>query len=728
MLPYEMVRCVHRISRSLETNMRHFVCFAIAALSAFGASPTPTQNAPVDAAARSVLNRMPLRFEAASSQAWTARSLGFGVGVNRNGAVFGLGQELLELQFVGGNGNAPFVGEQKSQTPSVYLGPNGREASAFLRLRRENVYPGIDVVYYGEGQTLEYDFDLAPGADPSKIRMKFSGADSVRLDNEGSVILSLRSGDVVQKAPVTYQRKGDGQIMTVESRYVPENDGSYSLQLGAYDSSKALTVDPQLLFTAYLAGTGADSPVSMTRDRNGSIYIVGLTSSRDFPLVGTAYSGFLETPNPHIFTTKLNPLAARADDVIPYSGFFGGQFGDTVKAATVDANGVLYITGITDDFFFPVTSNAFKSTNDETRKMFVVQLDTKIAYKDSLTYSTFFGGKGNEEPTGIALGPKAGQVFITGFTSGDDYPTKNPIQEKRAFNIDGFVAEFDLTKSGADSLVNSTYLGGSFNDIPLSIAADSAGKVYLTGYTFSYDFPTTANGYQTNYNGGSDAFLTRLDLTKKVVEYGTFLGGSTIDRAYKVMLDSQGRVAVAGFTLSDNFPVTANAIQRVNAGNVDAFLTVFNLNAASPLQYSTFYGGSDGDVFMDMRVGPNGYYYLGGYTLSRDLKTVDALRPTSALGSTDGLVVVIDPNEVPARGLIYASYVTGAGYQMVNQIEVDTAGNVYVTGVSLGNVFAAGQAVPPEDSSTNVFILVFKPSAPAVLRENTTVVRESRSR
>jgi hypothetical protein len=234
---------------------------------------------------------------------------------------------------------------------------------------------------------------------------------------------------------------------------------------------------------------------------------------------------------------------------------------------------------------------------------------------------------------------------------------------------------------------------------------------------------------QTIYGGGSDAFLTRLDLANKVIEYGTFLGGSTIDQAYKLVLDSRGRVGIAGFSLSDNFPVTPGALQTVNNGSGDGFFTLLDLNAANPLVYSTFYGGSDGDVFYDMRVGPSGFFYLGGYTLSRDLKTVDALRAASAKGSTDGLVVIIDPSEVPARALVYASYVTGPGFQVVQQLEVDNAGNVYVTGQALGNIFDPGQAAPPADSSTNVYIFVFRPSAPIVIRqENTDPVRDSRIR
>jgi hypothetical protein len=196
-----------------------------------------------------------------------------------------------------------------------------------------------------------------------------------------------------------------------------------------------------------------------------------------------------------------------------------------------------------------------------------------------------------------------------------------------------------------------------------------------------------------------------------------------------MVVEGPGRVALAGFTLSDNFPVTSNAVQTVNRGNGDGFLTILDTNTANQLAYSTFYGGSDGDVFYELRRGPTGYYYMGGYTLSRDLKTVDALKPASALGATDGLVVIIDPNETLSRALIYASYVTGPGFQFVQNLEVDNAGNVYVVGQSLGNVFDPGQAAPPADSSTNVFMFVFRPSPPAVVRQDPeTGSRESRSR
>lgn len=689
-------------------SMRLFVCLALISWSAFAAPDA------------SVLQKVPLRFERDSSHTWTARSFGFGVGVGEEWTAIALGKEGLRLQFAGGNPKAAFVGEQKSGTPNNHFtGAGSYSSDTFLRLRRTGVYPGIDVVYYGVGQSLEYDFELAPGADPGQIRMRFQGAEQEHVADDGSLVLTLANGDVTQKAPVTYQRKASGEVVQVSSAYRHEADGSYSIQLGNYDESAKLVIDPQMLFVAYLAGNGAEGPLSISQDKNGSIYIAGFTSSNNFPLVGTAYSGFLLSPNPHIFTTKMNPLGPQ-DQVITYSGYFGGMFGDSLRAAVVDRDGVLYMTGITDDFFFPTTPNAYSRANGETRKMFLAALDTNLPGESGLKYSTFFGGTGNEEPTAIALAG-AGKVYITGFTNGTDLPVKNALQSVRFNGFDGWAAAFDITKSGTDSLLASTYLGGSFFDYPRSIAVDAAGKAYIAGDTFSYDFPVTPGAYQTVYRGGGDDFLVKLDLVAGKLEYGTFIGGSTIDQAWKVLLDAQGRVALGGFTLSEDFPISARAMQPRIAGVTDTTLTILDLtttNSAQALVYSTYFGGSDGEVIIDMRIGPAGRYYIGGYTLSRDFPVVDALRPTSELGGRDGFVSIIDTVDTPQRALVYSSYVTGPGSQQVQGLEVDAAGNVYVTGQSFGNIYSTGGPTPPADSATDVFIFVFRPSAPPIVRQD----------
>ncbi len=255
--------------------MRLFVCFCLAALSLFGATDNSTG---------SVISKIPLRFERDSSRSWTARGIGFAVSVDREAARVHLGKEAFSVRFEGSDPVARFAGEKKAAAPNIYFTKgNEHSADVYMQLRRASIYPGIDVVYYGAGQSLEYDFQLDPGADASQIHMRFEGAQSTRLSENGSVVLTLRNGEITQKPPVTYQRKESGEIVSVASRYVSEEDGTYSLKLAEYDEARPLVVDPQVLFTGYLQGTGAESPVSISLDKNGAIYVVGSSLSSDFP-------------------------------------------------------------------------------------------------------------------------------------------------------------------------------------------------------------------------------------------------------------------------------------------------------------------------------------------------------------------------------------------------------------------------------------------------------------
>ncbi len=682
----------------------------------------PGLAASLDTSGSGALARLPLRFEAVSPQKWVAHGPGFGVGFTPGQTVFNLGNRGLRLTLEGNDRGGHFEGLDKSATPTNYFGREFRSVDAFGRLRQTNVYPGIDIVYYGKGQSLEYDFELAAGADPSRIRMRFEGADSIELGSQGQVILGLGDRQVIQNPPVVYQRHASGEIVGVPSSYVKQDDGSIGITLAAYDASQPLVVDPTILFTAYLAGTSADVPLGIGHDKNGSIYIAGYTLSPDFALVGTAYTGFFLTSGQQAFTSVLNPLST-GNDVITYSGYFSGDFGDNLKAMAVDSEGVFYLTGFTDDFFFPVTSNAYLTANGGVRRSFVSVLDTKKPGKEGLVYSTFFAGTKSDMPTGIAAA--GGKVYVTGFTTSNDYPvTANAYQSTLPGGTsDGFVAEFDPSQSGTASLVASTYLGGTGQDAPRSITVAADGQVWVTGYTRSGDFPTTPNSFRPSYSGGGDAFVTRLDLAAMKLTYSTFLGGSDQDQTTKILMDPAGHVAVTGFTLSENFPVTSKAVQSTQAGNGDAFLTILDpaqQDFTKALLYSTYLGGSDGEVPYDLRLDSAGKYYLCGYTLSLDFPIRNALAPISYPGNAlDGFVTVIDPSASALSALVYSSFVTGPGYQVAYGVDVDGQGNIYVTGTVLGDVFGGTGAKAPPDTNLNVFLLVFKladPAAPAAVQ------------
>jgi len=670
----------------------------------------PGLAAPSPSHAQDVYAQIPLRFEALDAHKWVAHGPGFGVGFSQDGTFMQFGNRGLRLTLEGRNRAGHFEGLDKSAVPTNYFGQDFESVDAFGRLRQADVYPGIDIVYYGQGQTLEYDFELAPGADPSRIRMRFDGADSIRLGSQGQVILSLGDREITQNPAVVYQRAADRQIVSVPSSYVMEADGSIGISLGAYDTSRALVVDPRILFTGYLSGTSADVPLGIGHDKNGLIYLAGYTYSPDFPSVGTAYTGFFLTNGQQAFTTVMAPLDPNGN-VITYSGFFSGSFGDFLKAFTVDSEGVFYLTGYTDDFSFPTTPNAYLTANGGVRRCFVSVIDSKLPGANGLTYSTFFAGTTMDIPTGIAAA--GGKIYVTGYTSSKDYPVTNNAYQSTlpGGTFDGWVAEFDPSQSGTASLVASTYLGGGGPDTPRAIAVAADGQVWVAGYTRSGDFPTTPNSFRPFYSGGGDAFLARLDLNAMALTYSTFLGGNREDQATKILVEPSGHVAVTGYTLSKNFPVTASALQSTPGGNGDVFLTIIDPTAqdfTKALVYSTYYGGSDGDVAYDLRRDAAGKYYLCGYTLSLDLPIKNAISPVSALGALDGFVAVIDPGASPLNSLVYSSYVTGPGYQLAYGIDVDALNNIYVTGTVLGDVFAgAGNPKPPDNSNLNVFLLVF---------------------
>jgi hypothetical protein len=306
-------------------------------------------------------------------------------------------------------------------------------------------------------------------------------------------------------------------------------------------------------------------------------------------------------------------------------------------------------------------------------------------------------------------------VYVTGFTLGTDFPTVGAYQATNAGGYDTFVSILDPTQSGTGSLTYSTYFGGVGSDIARSIAVDSAGVVYVSGYTFSTNFPVTGGAFDTTYGGGADAFLFKLDPASNNLIYSTYVGGTFFDEAKKVLLIPGGQVALAGYSLSDDYVVTQNAVQpALGSFSGNATLTILKLGSQGPadLVYSTYLGGSGGDVAYDMRRDAAGKFYLCGYTLSTDFPVTNGALNTVAVanGGYNGFVSIIDPAALPNQSLVYSSYITGPGSQVAYGVEVDTTGIVYVVGYATGNIFPAGAAVHTTgDGNFDPFLLGFRP-------------------
>jgi len=576
-------------------------------------------------------------------------------------------------------------------------------------------------VYYGRGGELEYDFEIAPGANPSAIRMRFDGADRIALNQRGDVVLTLGDGQIVQRTPVVYQRRASGEIVSVPSRYRMDRRGDVHVVLSEYHRSEALIVDPALTYSAYLEGSSTDVAIAVAHDSKGNIYLAGNTMSSDFQAItsDTAYQATYGSLG-DAWVMQVNP----GSNTITYCTYLGGGAIDTVKAMTVDANGVIYLTGSTDSENYPTSSNAFQGTIPSNTHVFVTMLDPSQAGAAGLVYSTFIGGANNEE--GDAITVVNGKIYVTGFTTSDDFPTVNPTQSARVAGFDGFVSEFDPTQSGTASLLFSTFLGADGQDLPHSIAVDSAGEIYVAGITYSTAFPTTPTSYQPFYTGDGDGFLTRLNPATATMDYSTYLGGSFIDDVKKIAIEPNGHVALSGLTLSPDFPISAGALQpsfpsthcNPNPATVCpsmAFLTILDLTATAPLVqglvYSTYFGGTGGDVALDLHRDPAGRYVLGGYTYSIDFPiTANALNGTSSGLGPDGFIAILDPTKPPysPQQLVYSSYVTGPGFQAVYGVDVDASGTIYATGFSTSNLFPSSAAQNPDTSGKmSAFVLAF---------------------
>jgi hypothetical protein len=677
-----------------------FVC-----VGAFAASP------------QKLLQTAPVQFEQTSNHQWSARGLGYAFRFEKTGTAMRLGDSTLRMTFENSNPAAPFIGLNHSLHPTnSFRGKTYQRIENYTRLRRTGVYPGIDLVYYSRNGELEYDFEIAPGADPSPIALTFEGADSVRLNDHGDLVLALGSKELIERAPCVYQRRASGELVTVEGSYRIGDDHKVRFHLGNYDRSAQLVVDPSVVYVAFLAGSSGDVGVSVGTDPQGYIYVGGYTYSGDFPLGGLSYNPTLYG-GADCFIIKIDPYASDPTLVIVYSTYFGGVTGnDFLTAMKVDQAGICYFTGNTDSTDFPVSGAPYSATLTNLTHAFMTALDTT---QDSIygeIYSTYFGGTtGNESGNGIFQ--LNGFIYITGYTNSTDMPTAGGFQGSIAGSDDAFVAKFDPTQQGQASLIFASYLGGGAQDWGRDIAVDTNGLIYITGYTFSSDMPYTSNAYE-KYAGGGDAFLAVIDPNQSVVDYCTSFGGSTgYDEGTKLLVDLDGtHVTIAGYTLSTDLPVTQNAYQPVmpagsnldpsgNALGSNGFLAIFDMTKAVSNQgpvYATYLGGYAGEVVYDLKRDAQGYYYLCGYTLSKNFPVTNtAINTASAGGGLDGFVTVLNPAaKAPASQLVYSSYITSPGTQTVYGVTTDIHGTVWITGMATGSIFPPGFETFPVSPST----------------------------
>jgi hypothetical protein len=614
-------------------------------------------------------------------------------------------QLVVRLRFLGANPDPEIIGLGELPGRSNYFrGDKGNWRTGiphFARLRYEEIYPGIDVVFYGNDGSLEYDFVVGAGADPADIRLAFEGARRMVLNEPGDLVIELEGGgEMVQHAPEVYQLQqgGGGYGQPIRGAYRILGGNRIGFELGPYDRNRPVTIDPVLTFSTYLGGTSSDEGASVAVDTEGHLYVVGTTESTDFPTSRPMDSGLSGSMD--IFVAKFDMTGP----TLLYSTYVGGSDAEEAHAVAADEHGTAYVTGYTSSSDFP-TRNAYDKEIGGDSDAFVFRLKPA---GDALLYSTYLGGvDGIETGFGIDLN-SAGVTFVTGTTSSSDFPTTFPSFPALNGRSDAFIV--GLGPGGA-GLVLSRMFGGSGDELGYAIEVDDPNGLWVTGKTTSTDLPVV-NPTQASSGGLEDAFVFKHENPGMVISYLSYLGGSGDDLGNGIALSPHGTLYVSGETQSPNFPTT-NPLDSSLGGASDAFLRAMNPIGAVPL-FSTYLGGSGDDVGVGLAVDRSGYPYVTGQTHSSDFPTVRPLDGTLN-GVNDAFLTVMSPT---GDSIIQSTYLGGSGWEYPGElnfgggIALDAAGAIYLTGRTASADFPTLQAVQPtyQNGGSDAFLTVFSPA------------------
>jgi hypothetical protein len=631
-------------------------------------------------------------------------------------------RHILRMRLEGSNARARIFGlDELPGRSNYFMGSDPAKwrinVPSYSKVKHQDVYPGIDLLFYGNDRRLEFDLVVAPGADPKQIELSFAGMDGMRIDAAtGDLVLRVGDDEVRFRKPTisqpVVQRPRLSEDLTtntafridelssaprrefrapnqetVDGAFVLASNNRVAFGLAGYDHKRALVIDPVLSYSSYLGGSGYESGRAIAVDGAGNAYVAGDTASADFPTANPLQPNF-GTGTSDVFVAKLNV----AGSALIYSTYLGGSAGSWGTGIAVDNAGNAYVVGNTTSTDFP-TAKPIQAVNRASRTARYSAFVTKLnAAGTALVYSTYLGGSGENWGYGIAV-DASGSAYVTGSTLSVDFPTASPLQATnkatpKTETVTAFVAK--LNPAGS-ALVYSTYLGGSDGDSGQSLAVDSSGDAYVTGYTSSDDFPTV-NPLQASNHGDFDVFVAKLNPVGSALVYSTYLGGSGVDYGYGIAVDSSGNAYVTGRTYSTDFP-TANPLQASYKGELDAFVAKLN-PAGSALVYSTYLGGDRYDEGNSIAVDPSGNAYVTGVTYSANFPTATPFQTTCGGCSTYADAFVVKLNAL-GSALVYSTYLGGSAVDYGYGIAVDSSGNAYVTGETSSTDFPVAHPLQP---------------------------------
>jgi hypothetical protein len=584
----------------------------------------------------------------------------------------------------------------------------------------------FDLVYYSSQHStsmasrerqrpeLEYDFVVSPGADPNQIQLSFTGADSVRLDPAGNLVLQTGDTEIRQSAPYIYQdingtrQQVAGEFRIENSEFSGTTDycllTTVYFELGPYDPTRLLVIDPVVLsYSTYLGGSGSEEAWDIAVDSSGQSYVTGQTYSPNFPVFDPWQPS--NAGGGDVFVAKFSPSGS----TLAYATYLGGSVFDRGHGIAVGKDGSAFITGITESDNFPTTPGTYQSScaGVVCHDAFITRLSVDGS---QLMYSTFLGGQHYDYGDDVAV-DTGGNAYVKGLTMSANFPTVNAAQPQ--YGGGGWCTEWidhpctdvfvtKLNRQGS-ALVYSTYLGGNRDEGYFSgdggIAVDPAGHAYVTGETWSQNFPAY-NAIQPTFNGGTfDAFVTKLSPEGSAFVYSGYLGGNNAEAGQAIAADALGNAYVTGYTHSNNFPTTANSFQPSFQGESDAFITKLN-PAGSVFVYSTYFGGSLWDRGYGIGLDKAGNAYIGGWTYSTNLPIVLAFQAGFG-GTIDAFVAKLSSG---GHSLMYSSYLGGSSSEYGNGIAVDGLGNAYVAGLTNSTNFPTLKPFQPVKAGIDAFV------------------------
>ncbi|MCP4582002.1 MAG: hypothetical protein GY839_10310 [candidate division Zixibacteria bacterium] len=579
---------------------------------------------------------------------------------------------LIKAKFIGANEQAEVSGEGIQNYKYNYFRGNDQSkwqtnVPSYSSIVYHDIYPGIDLKYYGNDKSLKYDFIIKPGADVSQIQIRYDGIDNLGVTPSGDLEINTSFGEMHEKAPRIYQDM-NGLKTEVSGRYELKEPGVFGFAFDeSFNPEITLIIDPELAYSTFLGGSYHEYCNGIELDENGNMYIAGHTGSDDFPVVNPYDSS--ANGSGDIFVSKISSDG----QTLLFSTFIGGGNAEHCYDVVINSLGDICLTGKTQSSDYPMAYPYQSIYDDGDVSSYGDAYITVLSSSgDSLVFSSYLGGNREDIGYGIAVNDY-NDIYIIGFTKSNDFPTVNAFDDTRNGYNDAFVSKFSPYTGGSECLLISTYLGGSDTEKGNAIEIDGDENIYLVGETDSDDFPVSSDAFDTTF-ANDDIFITKMPPDLDSLMYSTYLGGLDDDHGYSIAVDNNGCAYLTGYTNSTDFPlVTPYDSTRVNR---EAFISKLSA-AGDSLLYSTFLGGEHRDNGKKIAVDESGLVYITGQTQSNYYPLVNCDNPGFYNGS-----IILSVLSTPTNTLCFSGRFGGSDSESGTDMVFADNGDLLITGLT----------------------------------------------